>query len=562
MRPWWDEWPSRLEYELNELKQVGGNILEVEKDADAGLLQVTFTYILNGKETKFEAEYPPTYPYTRFELYAPDLDLKHHQNPLLKNLCVLPRRSENWDLAYTVGGFLRERVGQVIAAASAPDAVTASGLEVEQAEPVATYLPYANDSNVLIDPEFHVPPIVQGGTFNLGIRSLSENTLRGAVLDFWGSDGSVIYAAPQNIRNLYKSTRVFKWARSENLPIVQPKAFESELAAQGVIAEPEWTFAGSIDVRGIVAPDEIAWRTQGETLVCLVRVVKNANGFRSGKYWSTFLARPDRLPRASIRAPELAALPGTKIAVVGAGCLGAAAALEFARAGVGEIRIMDSDVVEAPTTMRWPLGLPAAGRQKVIAVWDFITTNYPNTSVVPVIRRYGATERMGGAGIREIENFFADADLIYDATAEEGISYPLSEEARRRSCIYVNTYGLPGAWGGRVVRIRPNVTNGCWVCYKLAVEDGTIPTPPSDQTMVQPVGCSEPTFIGSNFDMQQVTLLGVRVSILSLVEGAEKAPPDMAEDVFTLSLRTSSGAPAVPDWKSSPLLRHKKCENH
>lgn len=562
MRPWWDEWPGRLEYELNELKEVGGNILEVKKDADAGLLQVTFTYILNGKETKFEAEYPPTYPYTRFELYAPDLDLKHHQNPLLKNLCVLPRRSENWDLEYTVGSFLRERVGQVIAAASAPDAKTARGLEVEQAEPVTTYLPYANDSSVLIDPDFHVPTMVQSGTFNLGIKSLSENTLRGAVLDFWGNDGSVIYAAPQNIRKLYKSTRIFKWTRSENLPIAQPKAFESELVTQGVIAKPEWTFAGSIDVRGILGPEEVAWRTQGETLVCLVRVVKNAKGFRSGKYWSTFLARPDRLPQASIRAPELASLPGARVAIVGAGCLGAAAALEFARASVREIRIMDNDIVEAPATMRWPIGLSAVGRQKVIALSDFVGTNYPNTNVVPVVRRFGATLKMGGSTASEIEEFLEDVDLIYDATAEEGVSYPLSEGARRRSCTYVATYGLPGAWSGRVVRIRPHVTAGCWVCYKLAVEDGTIPTPPSDQTMIQPVGCSEPTFTGANFDMQHVTLLGIRASVLSLIQGTANAPKDMADDVFTITLRTAAGDPVTPAWSSSPLPRHEKCENH
>jgi hypothetical protein len=311
-----------------------------------------------------------------------------------------------------------------------------------------------------------------------------------------------------------------------------------------------------------VAPDEIAWRTQGEIFVCLVRVVQNAKGFRPGNHWSTFLARPDRLPRASIRAPEFASLAGAKIAIVGAGCLGAAAALEFARVGVGEIRIIDNDIVEAPTTMRWPLGLPAAGRQKVTALAEFIRTNYPTSNVLPIIGRYGTSPRMGGSTIRETEEFFDGVDLIYDATAEEGISYPLSEEARRRSCIYVATYALAGAWGGRVVRMRPNVTAGCWVCYKLAVDDQTIPTPPSDQTMIQPVGCSEPTFTGANFDMQHVTLLGVRAAALSLIQRTAKIPRDMVDDVFTIALRTATGDPVLPAWSSFALSRHQKCENH
>ncbi|MBZ5613417.1 MAG: ThiF family adenylyltransferase [Acidobacteriia bacterium] len=563
MKPWWDQWPERLEYEINELKQVGANILDTNKDVNAGLLQVIFTYVLNGSNTTFIVEYPPTYPFTRFELFAPNLDLHHHQNPLLKNLCVLPRRSENWDLAYTVGGFLRDRVGQVLAAATAADTQSASGLEVEQAEPIATYLPYAENSNVLIDSNFRIPPGANNGTFKLGIETVSETTLRGAILELRADDNSMIYLAPDAIGLLYKTTHVFTWSRTKTLPIMLPKAFELALTATKVIGKPAWLYFGSlpVDIRGIVAPDETGWRVTGDTFICLVRVRMDRKGFRPGKYWSTFMVRPDRLPTISVRAPELAPLAEKAVAIVGAGCLGAAAVLEFARAGVREIRIMDDDVVEAGTTIRWPLGLSAAGRHKVIALAEFIAKNYPNVAVRPLVRRFGATQSMGGAKADEIEQFFSDVDAIYDATAEEGISYPLSEEARRRSCTYTAVYGLAGAWGGRVVRIRP-ATAGCWVCYKLAIDEGVIPTPPSDQKLVQPIGCAEPTFTGANFDMQHITLLGVRASVLYLVQSSANAPTDMSDDIFTLSLRTAAGDPITPYWQSFPLLRHMKCENH
>jgi molybdopterin/thiamine biosynthesis adenylyltransferase len=566
VKPWWEERPDRFQYEVDELQQAGARSLDIKKNTEAGLLQITFNWGLNGAETRFTVEYPPTYPYTRFEIFAPELDLPHHQNPLLKNLCVLARRSENWDIDYTPASFLRDRVPQVLIAGYAADAESAAGLEVQQAEPASTYLPFADNSVVMIGPNFSVPPNIRAGTFQLGIEMVSAKNLRGAVLEFRADDDSVIYTAPQHIKRLYQTTHVFMWTRIETLPICPPKSFEAILATKKEIGTPRWTYIHSVplDIHGMVAPEEASWRKSGETFICLVRVRVDRNGFRPGKHWETFMARPDRLPTISnaVRAPELAALGEKKIAIVGAGCLGAAAALEFTRAGVREIKIIDYDVVEAPSTIRWPLGLSAAGREKTLALADFIKANYPNTIIHAVPRKYGTVVALGGANASEIENLFSDVHLIYDATAEEGISYPLSEHARRRRCIYIAVYGLSGAWGGRVIRLRPDLTTGCWMCFKLTVQNGAFPTPPSDPTMVQPVGCAEPTFTGANFDMQHVTLVGVRAAVLSLVQGHASAPKDMTDDVFTLSLRTAEGSPITPSWTSSPLLQHSQCPNH
>jgi len=564
--PWWEEREDRYDWEIWELQNAGGEILEIKKDSEAGVLSIKFRYRVNDVDTTFEVEYPPTYPYTRFELYAPELELKHHQNPFLKNLCVLPRRSENWDIDYTVATFLRDRVSGVITAGLLEDRASAKGLEVEQAEPFSTYLRYADDSIVLIDSNLSVPQKVESGTFALGIESLTAATLRGAVLDLHGSDGAAIFAAPDSIRRRYKSIQQFYWNRSRSIPMLSPKQLELALSEEGVIRKPHWRTwnAIQVDVAGILAPDEIGWRETGDTFICLVRIRVDRPGFRAGRFWETFLARPDRLPVAdkAVRVPEIGAVAKKKIAIIGAGCLGAAAAVEFARSGVSELRIMDEDVIEAATTVRWPLGIVAAGRQKCIVLKQFLEQNFPNTSVIPLTRRYGVVPRLGGATVTELERFLSGVDAIYDATAEEGISYPLSEDARKRECIYISVHGLGGAWGGRVVRIRPNANIGCWVCYKFAVEDGTIPTPPSESRTIQPVGCAEPTFTGTNFDMQHMTLVGVRALILSLIQGDSNAPLDMPDDVFTLALRDTEGNPITPTWLSAQLVRHPKCPNH
>ena len=56
------------------------------------------------------------------------------------------------------------------------------------------------------------------------------------------------------------------------------------------------------------------------------------------------------------RIPELKPLREKTVAVFGLGCLGAPSVLEFARAGVECIRLVDFDVVDPATGVRWPLG--------------------------------------------------------------------------------------------------------------------------------------------------------------------------------------------------------------
>ena len=105
-----------------------------------------------------------------------------------------------------------------------------------------------------------------------------------------------------------------------------------------------------------------------------------------------FFVRAGRAGRADLtaRIPELSCLYEKTIIVIGLGCLGAPSVLEFARCGVGEIRIIDNDTVEAGTIVRWPFGLTSVGKLKTEAISDFIKANYPFTNIVPFSKRIGA----------------------------------------------------------------------------------------------------------------------------------------------------------------------------
>lgn len=140
------------------------------------------------------------------------------------------------------------------------------------------------------------------------------------------------------------------------------------------------------------------------------------------------------------RIPELSPLRNKTVAVVGLGCVGAPSVLALARAGIGELRLLDGDFVSPGTTCRWPIGFSAAGGGKVKALQEFIGKNYPFTQIG--IGHY--PEGMGAdfrlrlgeslAGVDQmgvLEKLLEGADLIYDATAEEGINQLLCDLAKK-----------------------------------------------------------------------------------------------------------------------------------
>lgn len=77
--------------------------------------------------------------------------------------------------------------------------------------------------------------------------------------------------------------------------------------------------------------------------------------------------------------------------------------------------------------------------------------------------------------------------------------------------------------------------SGCPVCKEIAHATGAIDRAPGmgdAQGLIQPPGCSEATFIGASFDLQELTLEAVRMAINVL-----SRPQDFAVSlVHTLTL--------------------------
>ncbi len=91
-------------------------------------------------------------------------------------------------------------------------------------------------------------------------------------------------------------------------------------------------------------------------------------------------------------------------------------------------------------------------------------------------------------------------------------------------------------------------------------DGGAISRPPQDPAeSVQPPGCAEPTTPGAGFDVAQVALAAVRLTVGTLTAGAPGAYPDVDWDVATVALRDHTGRAIAPRWATFPLDRHPEC---
>jgi molybdopterin/thiamine biosynthesis adenylyltransferase len=257
---------------------------------------------------------------------------------------------------------------------------------------------------------------------------------------------------------------------------------------------------------------------------------------RKVKHRKYYYAKPLRISASdiNIRIPKLECLKDKRIAVIGLGALGAPSAIEFAKAGVSELRIVDYDKVDAATTVRWPIGLTAAGYPKTLVVENFIKTNYPYTNISSFNLRIGSnraaadtpTDSILPFELDSLNQLFDGISLLYDASAEEGVTHFLSVEARKRNIPFVNIWATEGALGGQVLRVIPGQTEGCWMCSMYHRLDEKITAPPFDVNgKIQTRGCGDITFTGAGFDLQNITLAGVRMAVSILSKECENSYP-------------------------------------
>ena len=564
---WWARQPERYEYELAQLDAAGINYSIDDVARTDGILRLDLSIPSEeGEPLRLQATFPDLYPYFRFEIRAPELDLPHHQNPFSKNLCLLGRSTRHWNTSDTLAKFIRERVPLVLTAGKSSGTAAVAALEEHQGEPFSDYYPYPDGSMIVVDSSWQIPEHYTGGTLLVGVSRSQrrDSKFLGIGLKVQDRHREDIVIAEPELSGLCPQQLSCRWIRL-NAPLrtEDPGEFVKQLIEiDRDLARPHWSTIGNFryDVIGCLFPEEQRYRETGWGWVFLVRSIPIGG---SGKGSQSFFVRAGRAGKDDLmqRIPELRPLAEKKVAVFGTGGLGGPSSIELARSGVGELRILDQDFTDPSTVVRWPLGFTAAGRVKVCNVQEFIGLNYPYTKVTAILHRLGSCRTAGKdvSDIAMLDQMLDGVDLVYDATAELGINHLMSDIAAERNLPYVCVSVTPGAWGGRLIRIRPGITSGCWMCHQLMIDRGELPVPASNPDgAVQPVGCADPTFTGAGFDVASVALDGVRLVACTLLGGSY---PEVEWDIAIVDFRDQNGNLIGPKWQFFPLQRHPECQN-
>jgi len=141
-----------------------------------------------------------------------------------------------------------------------------------------------------------------------------------------------------------------------------------------------------------------------------------------------------------IGGPGQQRLKAARVAIVGAGGLGAPASLYLAAAGVGEIALIDPDVVALSNLQRQVLYSTAdEGRGKVEAAAQRLTGLNPNVRVRPV------AARLDEGDARELLTGF---DAVLDGTDDFATRFAVNAACVALSAPLVS--GAIGRWTGQV----------------------------------------------------------------------------------------------------------------
>jgi molybdopterin/thiamine biosynthesis adenylyltransferase len=363
-------------------------------------------------------------------------------------------------------------------------------VKIEQGEPLTEFLPYEENSVGLIETDACLPP-EHCGVFEAGILSPGAAPLRFQLHALFDNNGKRVWATETVAP--YRATIRGTWVRMDAAPTeLEPAACVRRLPEIAPEPRNPPLFEG-VRIYAVVFPEELKHLEYGDGWFFLAHRSSGSKG-RLFRNEVTFI-RASRCGVSDMahRVPLFADLQKCQISIAGLGCLGSPSAIEFARSGIGGLKAIEPDVVDAATVVRWSFGLTAAGKRKIAVILNAIHHDYPWVKLpnpFHAVKLGGLPEDVSEGEIRD--DFLDGTNLIYDATAEPGLQYLLSSLSRERGLPYICLSVTNGGWGGVVARFNHREGAGCWSCFQ-AMLDHEIPGPAADRNR----RCNQPAVIES-----------------------------------------------------------------
>ncbi|MCK1515088.1 ThiF family adenylyltransferase [Bradyrhizobium sp. 190] len=578
---WWTLWPTVLNDELAAFARLGITPRTIHKRNGVLILEADWPVQGLSASMLLRIGYSPLHPFFRPAVAAPNANFDRHQNPLTRELCLLTQEAGQWNSNQLVADFIQERLDQLLRTLAARNEGRwddAAKLEEQVPDPLMPYFTglAEDDSVILFDGQATLPAARHGlmEVVYTGRETWrSPAAFEGVVRQLKDSQGASIgkrFGFPNEPKDAQVITG--RWVKFTPPPITDVgellRLAEEELGRHAVlqpgsVQKLNETKQGPFSITGIAFPDEAEYGSQKNGAGWLFLVTRRGPTGDA----ETRLILGERAGKDDVfsRLPVARSLLTKKVLVVGCGAIGGFAGLELARAGVGEIEILDFDTVQPGNSLRWPLGRSAWGSAKSIALANFIAANYPWTKAIAVGTKIGAAETdpdrlpgdQKGHVLAPIFDLLRAAHVVVDASASPEVHLALSHYCRRFRVPYVIGYATLGLAGGIVARHVPD-SEGCFVCLQEHLKDNQeIPRPRVDDAgIVIPVGCNAPTFTGGGFDLQEISLEIVRTAVGLLSDGTYDPG---GWEVAVLTLKGDGGVRMLPHWEGYQCPAHPRC---
>ncbi len=160
----------------------------------------------------------------------------------------------------------------------------------------------------------------------------------------------------------------------------------------------------------------------------------------------------ERLDRT---VPLVGDLRGRTVFLAGAGSVGSRIAEELVRAGVGRLRVLDPDTVEAPNLARSTYAADDVGELKVEALARFLRRIDPAVVVEPVASTIGTAH---------VPGLLEGSDLVVGATDDMRDQLVLAHHAYAAGVPMVTCALYAGADAGEIVVSLPAADSACVAC--------------------------------------------------------------------------------------------------
>jgi molybdopterin/thiamine biosynthesis adenylyltransferase len=555
--PWYERWPELLDWEL---ERFSARRLPAEIDVTAraeGRLVIRSCVSYQGAAVPIDAHYPAETPELPPVIVGPPGLLNRHEHAFGGNFCLLERPIDDWPGgSWGAADLIGEQLERLLRDSEAgPAAVRAA--EAPMPEPYTAYYNYPYRSVVLM-PEHLVSPERDEGVLNL--RPFAGENFRFIVESVAGASGDPALLTTIGLGDRLSArwkrvnapppgpdgADVLRWIRHEHPELVrQYVPLPRKLANTSRIQPPP-----ALQVAAVVFEEEgpgvghihDAW---------LFLVVPTGQ--------DPFLAHCQVTSPAERRrrTPELAGIEEKRALVVGLGTLGGDVALELAKAGIGQLDLVDFDRYETNNSVRHVLGIESAGFDKTEAVAQACRRINPFCKTDPVNLQLGAVDWQGESTLDQFVDRLESADLVIDTTGSHQLQRLVGRLAGDAGVPFVSCWLTTGFYGAHVLRIVPGRTS-CFLCAATRMAEGELleaEAGPDAQVVAQ--GCSHPTVPGAGFDAAETAAITTRVSVQTLRDG--QAYGDLDWDHVAVSFRRSPSDSQYPRFAVEELEPSEGC---